>query len=229
MREPEIDQLTEKACLVCTWDDEENCLDCEIKERLDCRWEQSLLLRFYKGGGLAIISAVIAFIITGFFVSWVPALIYIIFWIFFFGFFEIRVLCSHCPYYAKDGRILHCLANHGTIKVWKYHPEPMNLFEKFGFLVGAFFFVFFPFVTELYSIVILQHQDILLANILIILAFISIVGGIYLFYVLQMNICPKCVNFSCPLNKVSKEIVDAYLKKNLVMREAWETAGYRID
>ncbi|WP_455464240.1 hypothetical protein [Candidatus Hodarchaeum mangrovi] len=229
MHEPEIKQIIKKECLVCTWDDEENCLDCELRERLDCRWERSLLIRFYMGGGLAIVSAIIALIITGLFVSWIPALIYIIFWIFFFGFFEIRVLCSHCPYYAKDGIILNCLANHGTIKVWKYHPEPMNLFEKFGFLLGVLFFVFFPFVTELYSIATLQAQNILINKILIILAFTSLLGGIYFFYILQKNICPKCVNFSCPLNRVSKELIDIYLKKNPVMREAWETAGYKID
>ena len=56
---------------------------------------------------------------------------------------EIRVLCSHCPYYAEEGRILHCLANHGTIKLWKYHPEPMRFWEKLGFLGGIIFFLYF--------------------------------------------------------------------------------------
>jgi hypothetical protein len=93
--------LDKHACLVCTWDEEEKCLDCELKEGLDCRWEKPLLLRFYKGTSFAIIPAVLAFILVGLFVSWIPLLVYLIFWIFFFGFFEIRVLCSHCPYYAE--------------------------------------------------------------------------------------------------------------------------------
>ena len=40
---------------------------------------------------------------------------------------------------------------------------------------------------------------------------------------------PKCVNFSCPLNTVPKPVVDAYLKKNDVMREAWERSGWQVE
>ncbi|MFX0095154.1 MAG: hypothetical protein ACFFBD_25695, partial [Candidatus Hodarchaeota archaeon] len=61
------------------------------------------------------------------------------------------------------------------------------------------------------------------------LAVLSSVSGIYFFVGLRRNVCPKCVNFSCPLNKVPKEIVDAYLKRNPVMKEAWEASGYKID
>lgn len=231
MTQSEIKSVNKNVCLVCTWDDEEKCLDCELQEGLDCRWEKSLLIRFYKATGLAMVSGAIACIVIGLFVSWIPLIIYVIFWIFFFGFFEIRVLCSHCPYYAEDGRILHCLANHGTIKVWKYHPEPLNLFEKFGFLAGAIFFVLFPLITELYGIFTLWNQEDkqFLILILIFLALTSLLGSFYFFYVLQSKICPKCVNFSCPLNKVPKELVDAYLKKNPIMREAWEAAGYQLD
>lgn len=231
MTSVEHKSLNKYACLVCTWEEEKKCLDCELKEKLDCRWEKSLLLRFYKGTSFAIIPAVLAFILVGLFVSWIPLLVYLIFWIFFFGFFEIRVLCSHCPYYAEEGRILHCLANHGTIKVWKYHPEPINTFEKLGFLAGALFFVSFPLLTEFIGIIIFWNQEdkLILILILIVLAAVSLFGGIYFFYVLQRKICPKCINFSCPLNKVPKELVDAYLKRNPIMREAWETSGYRLD
>jgi hypothetical protein len=41
--------------------------------------------------------------------------------------------------------------------------------------------------------------------------------------------CPKCVNFSCPLNAVPKPHIDAYLKRNEVMRKAWEASGWMID
>jgi hypothetical protein len=36
------------------------------------------------------------------------------------------------------------------------------------------------------------------------------------------------VNFSCPLNDVPKEVVDAYLERNPVMQRAWEESGYRL-
>ena len=116
--------------ITCTWDEEADCMNCTIEGKLDCRWNRSLLMRFYKGGSLAMISGGVGLLSVGFLVSWLPLIIYVAFWIFFFGFFEIRVLCSHCPYYTEEGRILHCLANHGTIKLWDYHPEPMNIFEK---------------------------------------------------------------------------------------------------
>ena len=41
--------------------------------------------------------------------------------------------------------------------------------------------------------------------------------------------CSKCPNFSCPLNWVPKNNVDEYLKKNPVMRKAWEENGYILS
>ncbi len=41
--------------------------------------------------------------------------------------------------------------------------------------------------------------------------------------------CSKCPNFSCPLNNVSKDVVDEFLKLNSVMRKAWKDQGYIID
>ncbi len=227
-----FDEQLKGKTLTCTWDENSKCHDCEIEGKLDCKWQKHLLIRFYKGGALAILSAIGGFLLVGFIVSWIPLIIYLIFWIFFFGFFEIRVLCSHCPYYAEDGRILHCLANHGTIKVWRYHPEPLNIFEKFGFLAGALFFVLFPVFAEFYGIYELIRKadflgiELVLLTLLIIL---STIGGIFFFIFLRKTTCPKCVNFSCPLNKVSKELVDIYLRRNPVILEAWEKSGYKLD
>ena len=219
-------------CITCTWDENSNCLDCQIKGKLDCKWEKSLLIRFYKGALPLMIFAAIGFLIVGFYVSWLPVIIYIGFWIFFFGFFEIKVLCSHCPYYAEEGRILHCLANHGTIKLWAFNPGPLNYFEKIGFLSGAIFFVFFPVLVEIYALIeisVLNSSLLFIETILLGLIVLGILGGIFFFYILQNKICPKCVNFSCPLNKVSKEVVNAYLERNPAMKEAWIKSGYQFD
>ncbi|UCE12613.1 MAG: hypothetical protein JSV04_10510 [Candidatus Heimdallarchaeota archaeon] len=178
------------------------------------------------------VSGGLGLLFVGLLGNWLPIIIYVFFWIFFFGFFEIRVLCSHCPYYAEEGRILHCLANHGTIKLWSFHPEPMNTYEKLGFLSGALFFVVFPVIIEIWGLYQLW-TDIrqITLNVLILGAFavLSTIGGGYFFVFLRRNICPTCVNFSCPFNSVPKEIVDAYLKKNPIMREAWEKTGYQLD
>jgi hypothetical protein len=37
-----------------------------------------------------------------------------------------------------------------------------------------------------------------------------------------------CIDFSCPVNAVPQSVVDAYLRRNPVMREAWEASGYRL-
>jgi hypothetical protein len=46
--------------------------------------------------------------------------------------------------------------------------------------------------------------------------------------IIKVYYCAKCVNFSCPLNTVEKRVVDEYLLKNDVMREAWEKSGYKL-
>jgi len=59
--------------------------------------------------------------------------------------------------------------------------------------------------------------------------FVLIVGSfVYFFYFLRRKVCIKCVNFSCPLNKVPKNLVDSYLEKNPIMKEAWEASGYKL-
>jgi hypothetical protein len=54
----------------------------------------------------------------------------------YFGFIEIRVMCSHCPHYAESDSSLKCWANYGSPKIWKYRPEPMSFIEKAIFLGG---------------------------------------------------------------------------------------------
>ena len=64
--------------------------------------------------------------------------------------------------------------------------------------------------------------------ILSIIAILNLVGGIYFFLALRKYVCPRCVNFSCPLNRVPKRIVDAYLENNPIMKNAWESKGYKL-
>jgi hypothetical protein len=59
-------------------------------------------------------------------------------------------------------------------------------------------------------------------------AIVALWGLVMFFWTLRKYTCPQCVNFSCPLNSVPKEIVDAYLERNLVMRQAWLDSGWVI-
>jgi hypothetical protein len=189
---------------ICTCQDPIECGDCPIENRLNCRFNWSDLTYFAAIFATPAAAAIAGMILGGF--GW-----YLLGWagfaIFFFFVWEARVLCSHCPYWAGEGRVLHCLANHGVIKLWRYHPEPMSRSEQIQFLVGAGILVLFP------------------------IPFL-ILGGQYLlisfWFSLKKHVCTRCVNFSCPLNGVPKPIVDAYLERNPVMRRAWQEKGYRL-
>jgi hypothetical protein len=140
---------------------------------------------------------------------------WVAFWLIFFELWEIRILCSHCPYYAECGKTLHCIANYGSLKVWDYHPEPMSASEKVQLWIGFAILCGYPFPFML-----LGGQ--------ILWAIVALWGCVMFFWTLRKYTCSQCVNFSCPLNSVPKEIVDAYLARNPVMQQAWEERGWSI-
>ncbi|MFX0016030.1 MAG: hypothetical protein ACFE98_15690 [Candidatus Hermodarchaeota archaeon] len=215
----------------CTWDILEKCENCTICTDLDCRWDRKHLIRFYINGLPFFLPAGIGLILTTFWTgSWVGVIIYASFWVVFFGFFEIFVLCRHCPYYSEEGRILHCLANHSLLKIWDYNPEPMNRWEKAGLFIGLGLFLGIPFITISWGSITLYITNTELFFVLILsgLSFLTFGGALVFGRNLVAKICPRCVNFSCPLNRVSKEVVDSYLKRNPVMKQAWENSGYKI-
>ncbi len=219
----------------CTWDDQADCLNCSIHGKLACKWDKKILLGFHGISWPPILTTIIGIVMVGILTgTWWPVYSFVIYFFLMFGLFEIRFLCSHCPYYAEDGKILHCLANHGSYKFWSYHPEPMNKFEKFmmRFLIATIFFVF-PISIMLYGIVYLSmnYADYGLIALLGLIGITAanIITAVSFAYSLKTFYCPDCVNFSCPLNTVQKPVIDKYLKKNEVMRTAWEKSGWHID
>lgn len=142
---------------------------------------------------------------------------------------ETRILCSHCPYYSREGLMLHCLANHGFIRFYKYHPEPMNTFERVLLIIGFILFGTLPLLAQVPSIVTVAggtpfNKSVFIT--LVTLIGVSVLGVIFSFTFLFTRICTKCVNFSCPFNKVPKEIIDSYLDKNPIMKKAWINHGH---
>lgn len=142
-------------------------------------------------------------------------LLWLAYSLFFFIVWEARVLCRHCPYWAEEGRILHCHANYGVIKIWEYDPRPLHKGEKIQFIIGALIFVGFPF-----PYLILGHE-----YLLALICLSTVVSGVVL---LRRNVCRRCINFSCPMNAAPKELVDMYLRRNPDMRESWESSGYHL-
>jgi len=198
---------------ICTWDADADSVHCQNQSLLMCRMDTSDLLHFLLITLNIFIPAILGMILGGYARYLIG---YAAFWVFFFGFFEIRILCSHCPFYAEKGRILHCPANYGLPKLWKYHPEPMKRLEKAALLVCFIVLFGYPF-----PFLILGRQYVLLA--------ITAYAVVLWLFVMLKNVCSKCVNFSCPLNRVPKKVVDDYLRRNEVMRQAWEASGYRLD
>lgn len=183
---------------LCTNQAESICSDCTLSTRLMCRYERSDTLHFFM-------------IILPFFVSSVGGVItagygwwllgWLVYMLFFFFVWEARVLCSHCPYWAEEGRILHCHANYGVIKIWRFHPEPMSRSEQVQFIVGVLIFLLYPLVFTVLG------GEYMLAG-------IGLVSATSFGYLLYRNICSRCVNFSCPLNNVPEEVVKAYQERN---------------
>jgi hypothetical protein len=218
--------------ITCTWRDESECVNCSLRWRLGCRQKTSEYLFFLLGEVPSFFIAIVGLIMLGLIIEvWWPLIVLlgtcVVFWV--FG-LETRVLCSHCPYWAEDSKTLHCWALTGSPKIWRYQPGPMAGWEK-ATLLGFFLFTsFFPVGMEAFGIAVLAGNR-TVAGLYALLGMIGITIATVLtqaqFWMLLMYyFCRKCVNFSCPLNMVPRWMVDEYLKKNPVMRDAWEKSGY---
>jgi hypothetical protein len=178
-----------------------------------CRFDRSDMTAFLLNFLPIAITVVAGMIIGGYGLFLLP---WFAFWVLFFFVWEARVLCSHCPYWAEPGRVLHCHANYGVVKIWKYRPGPMSRSEQIQFIIGALILIGYPFVF-------------LLLGAQYLLAGIALAAVISAGFNLRKNVCTRCIHFSCPVNAVPKPIVDAYLRRNPTIREAWEASGYRLD
>ncbi|MHA2349083.1 MAG: hypothetical protein ACXADL_05565 [Candidatus Thorarchaeota archaeon] len=201
---------------ICIWNSKENCEDCTLSEEIHCEMHRSDTIMFMGGALLFFIPSFYGMIVGG--MGW-WLLAYFVYWVVFFEVWENSVLCSHCPYYAEDGgqgHTLHCYANYGLYKTWPYNPKPMSRSHQIQFLIGLLIFAGFP-LPFLY----IAEQYLMLS--------IAGLGIAAWMIILKSKICPRCLNFSCPLNSVPKYIVDKFLLRNPVMRNAWEECGYTLN
>jgi len=206
---------TEKAfdphkALPCTVVEMPSCAGCATERRLMCRYTNRDLLNFFTIVFPYAVAMIVGAILGGY---GRYLFLWLAYSLFFFFVWEARVLCRHCPYWAAPGRILECHANSGVFKIWKFDPAPMSISEKKQFILGALLWLIFPF-----PLIILGGQ-----YWLAFIGFCSATCGVLL---LQYNVCSSCVNFSCPLNNVPAELVDAYLEINPAINKAWIENGY---
>jgi len=221
--------------VVCTWSDGSECLDCSLRWRLGCRFDRGELVFFVLNQipslALALFGLAVVGSLTG---AWWPLILFAATCVVLWGLgLETRVLCSHCPYWAEESKTLHCWALLGSPKIWRYRPWPLNRLEKATLLLFFGFLVLFPMVVEGYGVWVIAAASSTFGR----YALLGMVGvtaatgmtAAQFVYILRHHYCSRCVNFSCPLNHVPKALVDAYLRRNPVMREAWEQSGYRLD
>ncbi len=185
---------------------EERCDGCGVSGKLVCHFNGRQLAVFLT-------LAVPVFILAGFILDkFMPLLL--VPWIFFifvyFGFIEIRVMCSHCPHYAEpQTKYLKCWANYGSPKLWRYNPGPLSFGEEAVFYAGFAVILVPPIAAAL-----LLKSYILLSIYLILLA-----GWLW---ALNKLYCRHCMNFACPLNHIDQQTRDEFFEKNPVIKKAWK-------
>ncbi len=201
------------AGLPCNFRGDGECAECAIDGRLMCHYDARDTLNFLMVILPAMVTMVIGVFQAGYAWHLLVWLGYLL--LFFFG-WEARVLCSHCPMWAEEGRVLRCHANYGVIKFWKYRPGPMSKAEQWQFIAGVLIGMGYPLALMLLG----KQWPWAVAGLA------ALTSGAYN---LRKISCSRCIHFSCPANAVPKPVVDAYLRRNPVIRAAWEAAGRHID
>lgn len=218
---------------ICTWDEWSKCSECNDENLLWCKLDKKLQNAFLVLFAPCMVTAFFGITVVGILSgAWWYLIVYGAFTAMLFPVLEFGVLCRHCPFYADSGRLLNCLAGSGVPKTYEYNPAPMKRWERLVMYCYYTFMTGFPILVLGYGIYFIasnysQYGKIaLLGMVGLELAFLFTI--ITFNYCLAVYVCRRCVNFSCPWNRVEKPLVDEYLRRNQAMREAWEKAGYEL-
>ncbi len=174
-----------------------SCEDCEIKTKTNCTFRGCQLVEFYMislpsflFGGVGLYSYS-----NSVFFTWIAIICL------FFLVVETRVLCSHCPHYEKSKILIRCWANSGIPKLWTFRPEPISFIEK-TVLIAGFVLVWgypLPFFV--------------LSNSWLLLVLYTFLATLFFGLLIRRN-CVRCINISCPLNKLDSNTRELFLKYN---------------
>ncbi len=214
---------------ICVAESNTNCIDCDLRNDVLCHFSKKFANKFLLGNSiyriLAIIIAIFAGILTN---QWWMFIIYTLSILLVFFLIEPRLLCSHCPFYAKEGKFLKCWALRGMPKLWKYRPEPSSQLEKRLMLIIGGFIDLFPFIVAVVGITgtiiigIQGYFSLLIFSLLIVVTIIfTILVGVF-DKLLRGGTCKKCINFSCSMNKTPEVIRNKFFQKNPTMAKAWK-------
>ena len=217
----------------CIAREDSNCIECELNSELICFVDKKFANRFTVGNILYRLLAIEIFIFSGLLIGhWWMLISYVSTVLITFLIIEPRLLCSHCPFYEKEGKCLKCWALRGMPKLWKFSPGPINRTKKTLMLILGSFIDLFPFLGSIWGVVYffmnIEGNIVSGVGILISTVLFLIVAG-YFSKVLLGFACRKCANFSCAMNKVPKEVINKFLEKNPKMKEAWIKSGWKIE
>jgi hypothetical protein len=184
------------------WQDPTLCGDCVLQNQLHCHTQVRNTVIMGTGFGAILLPFLMGLVATGLPLGTLLILVggWIGFMIFFFGVWEQAILCRHCPYYAEDARSLHCFDKWGIPKTFTYTPTPVSTGEHIQFLIGSGILLGYPplilfiWAQPIYGII--------------------TVGGVGVwFLLLNIQICPQCVNFGCLFNRVPAAVKAQYAAK----------------
>jgi hypothetical protein len=185
-----------------------NCEGCPVSKDVHCHFHARDLTAFLLSGlPIFVIGGAGVYRVNAW---WLAPWLLMIFS--YFGFIEIRVMCSHCPHYAEPGKSLQCWANYGSPRLWKYRPSPMTTMEKIVFEAGTLLVVAYPLVFLLTGA----------QWFLLVIYLLTTTGG---YATLRRSYCSQCMNFACPLNNVDEKVRAAFFKRNPAIARAWGRAS----
>ena len=182
------------------------CDDCVINNNLHCHFRLNDLIYFLLialppfllgGAGIYLFSGWLL-------IPWISVVVA------FFGFIEIRVMCSHCPHYAESTTSLKCWANYGSPKLWKYRPGPMTITEKIIFFAGFAVVWGYPLLFLIIS-----------KQLFLLIVYFMTTSGFFL--TLTSFMCSQCINFACPLNSVDETTRSQFFDRNPSIAKAWRS------
>lgn len=206
-----------------------DCDGCTLDDALNCRFEREKLIGFLAMILPFVTASVLGLYIVGTIMrTQIFLAAYAAFFAAFFILIEPRILCRHCPHYAREGNIIRCHANYGLPRIWRYDPRPLNGLEKAGVLAGFGVFGLYPIAVEGYGIWTLfiamgfvnPPGGLLLMGVTL----FNTVSAIALLVLLRRHYCARCVNFGCPLNNTSPDLRSAYHARNPDIKRLWEEA-----
>lgn len=216
----------------CTYADESICEDCNLDDDLNCRYDEKLVSCFRSRH---IPFRALTFVVVGV-ASWLTGaywmiLLFTIVTLLNFTVIETWYLCRHCPFYSKDGMTLHCITLKGIPRPWKYSPAPASKSEQYAMMTVGGFIDLFPLAAGAYAAWVLYTTgaELLVLSTMIGLTVLMLIVSGYLGKFLADNYCVRCVNLSCTMNKVPKEVAEEYLRRNPAIMEIWKACGYGID